>query len=200
LTSSRATVAGAQGGEPLTQTHHKSCLFTKHSTTVSNFTFNSAIPNLSSVHANASTRPSLSSQTNLVPIKGFVREVLRQSRTSGSILQMALCYLEAIRAKVPELVEREKWETESKENQIYRERLCKATDTDSTEPEAMATVKVVDSDNAPRGASSLTSQLSTSNPDFTLSGLKSHLVQNLIKKPKVPTSPLLPSAPLVFHD
>ena len=33
-----------------------------------------------------------------------VYEVLRRSRTSGSVLQTALCYLEAIRAKVPELV------------------------------------------------------------------------------------------------
>jgi len=37
-------------------------------------------------------------------MKGFVHEVLRRSRTSGSVL----CYLEAICAKVPELVEREK--------------------------------------------------------------------------------------------
>jgi len=37
-----------------------------------------------------------SSQCNLVPIKGFVHEVLRHSRTSGCVLQTALCYLEAI--------------------------------------------------------------------------------------------------------
>lgn len=42
-------------------------------------------------------------RTNLVPIKGFVHEVLRRSRTSGSVLQTALCYLEAVRPKVPEL-------------------------------------------------------------------------------------------------
>src|SRR6267154_2014846 len=46
-------------------------------------------------------------QCNIAPMKGFVHEVLRHSRTSGSILQTALCYLEAIRAKVPELVTRE---------------------------------------------------------------------------------------------
>jgi hypothetical protein len=68
-----------------------------------------------------------------------------------------------------------------------------AVDTDSAEREAMATVKVVDSDDAPRDVSSFTSQLATSNPDFTLSGLKSHLVQNLVKKPKVPAGPLPPS-------
>jgi hypothetical protein len=72
-----------------------------------------------------------------------------------------------------------------------------AVDTDSAEPEAMATVKIVDSDNAPQGALSFTSQLSTSNPDFTLSGLKSHLVQNLIKKPKVPAGPLPQLVPLL---
>ena len=49
-----------------------------------------------------------SSQTNLVLIKGFVHEVLRRSRTSGSVLETALCYLEAIHIKIPELVEKEK--------------------------------------------------------------------------------------------
>ncbi|KAI6121474.1 hypothetical protein F5141DRAFT_1090521 [Pisolithus sp. B1] len=37
-------------------------------------------------------------------MRGFVQEVLRRSRTSGSVLQTALCYLEAVRAKVPELI------------------------------------------------------------------------------------------------
>ncbi|KAJ7902032.1 hypothetical protein B0H14DRAFT_1266639 [Mycena olivaceomarginata] len=46
-------------------------------------------------------------RSNLVPIKGFVHEVLRRSRTSGSVLQTALCYLEAVRPKVPELVRKE---------------------------------------------------------------------------------------------
>ncbi|KAG1862547.1 hypothetical protein DFJ58DRAFT_715270 [Suillus subalutaceus] len=45
---------------------------------------------------------------DVAPMKGFVHEVLRRSRTSGSVLQTALCYLEAIRAKVPELVSQEK--------------------------------------------------------------------------------------------
>ena len=40
---------------------------------------------------------------HLVPIRGFVHEVLRRSRTSGCVLQTALCYLEAIRPKIPEL-------------------------------------------------------------------------------------------------
>ncbi|TFK44406.1 hypothetical protein BDQ12DRAFT_717562 [Crucibulum laeve] len=44
------------------------------------------------------------SRQTLVPIKGFVHEVLRRSRTSGCVLQTALCYLEAIRPKIPELI------------------------------------------------------------------------------------------------
>jgi hypothetical protein len=47
-------------------------------------------------------------QTNLVPIKGFAHEVLHQLCTSGRVLQMALCYLEAICAKVPKVVRKEK--------------------------------------------------------------------------------------------
>ncbi|KAK7012388.1 hypothetical protein R3P38DRAFT_2442987, partial [Favolaschia claudopus] len=46
----------------------------------------------------------LHNRSNLVPIKGFVHEVLRRSRTSGAVLQTALCYLEPIRPKVPELL------------------------------------------------------------------------------------------------
>lgn len=40
-----------------------------------------------------------------------VYEILRRSRTSGKVLQTALCYLEAIRSKVPELAEKEKNDT-----------------------------------------------------------------------------------------
>lgn len=45
---------------------------------------------------------------DIAPIKGFVHEVLRRSRTSGTVLQTALCYLEAIRLKIPDLVQKEK--------------------------------------------------------------------------------------------
>jgi hypothetical protein len=43
-----------------------------------------------------------------MPIKGFIHKVFFQSHTSGTIIQTALCYLEAIFTKVPELVEKEK--------------------------------------------------------------------------------------------
>ncbi|KXN91061.1 G1/S-specific cyclin pas1 [Leucoagaricus sp. SymC.cos] len=44
---------------------------------------------------------------NIVPIKGFVHEVIRRSRTSGCVLQTALCYLEAIRPRIPDLLRKE---------------------------------------------------------------------------------------------
>ncbi|KAJ8487423.1 hypothetical protein ONZ51_g4192 [Trametes cubensis] len=55
-----------------------------------------------------SQAPESSESSNLIPIKGFVHEVLRRSRTSTGVLQTALCYLEAVRSKVPELLRKEK--------------------------------------------------------------------------------------------
>lgn len=51
---------------------------------------------------------SISPESNLVSIKAFVYEVLRRSKTSGCVLQTALCYLEAIRGQVNHLQQREK--------------------------------------------------------------------------------------------
>ena len=45
---------------------------------------------------------------HLLPIRGFVHEVLRRSRTSTGVLQTALCYLEAVRSKVPGILEQER--------------------------------------------------------------------------------------------
>lgn len=44
---------------------------------------------------------------NAAPLKTFVHEVLRRSRTSCSVLQTALCYIEALRPRIPELVHQE---------------------------------------------------------------------------------------------
>src|SRR6202453_4842837 len=141
-----------------------------------------------------------SSQTNLVLIKCFMHEVL----------QMALCYLEAIHSKVPDLVQKEKM-GEGVQGELdllgkivqgdlnaekWRElsldlvmadfiHMDAAVDIDSTEVDTMAAMKVVDSDDVPQSASQFTSQISSSNLDFTLNRLKSHLVQNLVKKVKV---------------
>lgn len=59
----------------------------------------------------AATHTDLSSfeqaRCNATPLKTFVHEVLRRSRTSCSVLQTALCYIEALRSKIPELVHQE---------------------------------------------------------------------------------------------
>ncbi|KAI9509159.1 hypothetical protein F5148DRAFT_1189583 [Russula earlei] len=52
--------------------------------------------------------PTEQARGNSAPLKTFVHEVLRRSRTSCSVLQTALCYIEALRSKVPELVHQEK--------------------------------------------------------------------------------------------
>lgn len=45
---------------------------------------------------------------HLMPIRGFVHEVLRRSRTPTGVLQTALCYLEAVRSKVPGVLQQER--------------------------------------------------------------------------------------------
>lgn len=67
------------------------------------------------------------SRSNLVPIKGFVHEVLRRSRTSGCVLQTALCYLEAIRSKVPELAQQERSGSAAKVEPELADRITPAT-------------------------------------------------------------------------
>lgn len=52
--------------------------------------------------------PTVDSANNLATMKCFVHEVLRRSRTSGCVLQTAVCYLEAIRARVPVLLQQER--------------------------------------------------------------------------------------------
>ena len=70
----------------------------------------------------------ISSKNCLLPIKGFVHEVLRRSRTSGCVLQTALCYIEALRPKLPELVRKEQaGETRWKDPELA-DRILPATD------------------------------------------------------------------------
>lgn len=45
--------------------------------------------------------------TDTAPIKGFVHEVLRRSRTSVGVLQTALCYLEAVRTRLPDVLRKD---------------------------------------------------------------------------------------------
>ena len=78
-----------------------------------------------------------------------------------------------------------------------------AVEGESAEGDVMATVREFRDDEsgeeaAPQSIPSLTDTqpMTASNEDFMLNGLKSHLVQNLTKKPKVPSGPLPPLAPL----
>ena len=64
--------------------------------------------------------------SQVVPIRGFVHEVLRRSRTSTSVLQTALCYLEAVRSKVPDQIAREKAKAdhpEDMQDQVVEDRI-----------------------------------------------------------------------------
>jgi len=45
----------------------------------------------------------LSGKSGVAPLHGFVQELIRRSRTSGTVLQTALCYIEAVRRKLPEI-------------------------------------------------------------------------------------------------
>ncbi|KAJ7048466.1 hypothetical protein C8F01DRAFT_95343 [Mycena amicta] len=75
-------------------------------------------------------------------MKGFVHEVLRRSRTSDSVLQTTLCYLEAIRLQVPELVSKEQSEEGTYMQYESKSRVMPATPTElaleaeSSKPEA----------------------------------------------------------------
>ena len=235
MTSTRPTAPIGKSGDPLVSIPHKHISTHTHyrnhqlPSPISPSTQSSpptSPPGFASTQtANAKATPSAQQNTNLVPIKGFVHEVLRRSRTSGSVLQTALCYLEAIRAKVPELVQKEKsgegvngeldlsgritqGDLEAEE---WRElaldsimadfiHLDAAVESEAaSQSDSMATVKVVDGDEAPMSvlSSSFTSsQVLNTGSDPSMAGLKSHLAQNIAKKHKVPSPPLPPLAPL----
>ncbi|KZP15175.1 hypothetical protein FIBSPDRAFT_959144 [Athelia psychrophila] len=143
---------------------------------------------------------------------GFVHEVLR---TSGSVLQTALCYLEAIRSKVPELVEKEKNGTGVQgeieltyrvvqgnlEAEEWRELVLDSVmanfivvDLDARDPDMMPATKVPEHDET---ALPIPTSAPTLSANTSLSGLKSHIAQvNLAKKHKTPSGPLAPMPPL----
>ena len=71
-------------------------------------------------------------QSNLVPLRNFVHEVLRRSQTSGTVLQTALCYLEAIRLKVSELAKQEQCGEGVRGEVELGSRIVKEEDTEET--------------------------------------------------------------------
>jgi hypothetical protein len=68
--------------------------------------------NIAGLSCRAVTHTDLTSfehaRVNAAPLKTFVHEVLHQSQAFCSVLQTALCYLEALRLKIPELVHPER--------------------------------------------------------------------------------------------
>ena len=91
----------------------------------------------------------------ILPIRSFVHEVLRRSRTSGIVLQTALCYLEAIRSEVPNLLREERmgirayYQPESRilpatEAEIAQEAINVLEISEESEGDFMNTVRVVD--------------------------------------------------------
>ena len=45
----------------------------------------------------------LSGKPGVAPLQSFVQELIRRSRTSGIVVQTALCYIEAVHQKLPEI-------------------------------------------------------------------------------------------------
>lgn len=65
-------------------------------------------------------------ERELLPLKHFVKEVLYRSRTTRPVLESALCYIEAVRKKIPELVKKEEqglgvWGEPVSDNRIEKE-------------------------------------------------------------------------------
>jgi hypothetical protein len=111
LTSSRVQVVIPMTPEPpsslITKTNHLHSRNTQLPSPVTPSTHQSPpspshSPQTNSISSNQYNALNANARNNLVPLRGFVHKVLGRSRTSGSVLQTALCYLEAIRSKVPE--------------------------------------------------------------------------------------------------
>ncbi|ESK96589.1 g1 s-specific cyclin [Moniliophthora roreri MCA 2997] len=220
LTSSRASVPGSADNLQQHQQHHHH----HHHIPITQHQRNTQLPSpvspttkqspssSSSSPATSQCNESLEALRNNVPIKGFVHEVLRRSRTSGTVLQTALCYLEAIRPKIPELVRQEKagqgikGEPElvsriapATEAELEYERQVAAAEGSSGLPtivlndseDVMDTVKVLDDADVTVTESS-TSYSSNSGTLVTCSQVPTADD----KKPKGPSAPLNPLPPL----
>jgi hypothetical protein len=109
LTSDRPVVPPMSGSDQQyhTNTLHSTSRNTHLPSPISPTTQYTPVTSPVSPHASQAILYSQHHQCETAPMKGFVHEVIRRSRTSGSVLQTALCYLEAIRSKVPDLVHEE---------------------------------------------------------------------------------------------
>lgn len=202
LTSSRAQVPGSADNQP---TQLSSVSLKKSQLR------NTQLPSPVSPTTETTTSPSsnqcndsleaLLNPRNVVPVKGFVHEVLRRSRTSGSVLQTALCYLEAIRPKIPELIRLETTGDGVKGELELASRITPATEAE-LEREAelssgMPTIFVNDSEDV-MDTIKLSDDAEPASPGSDSSTVIGSVptADDMLKKPKVPTSLLTPLPPL----
>ncbi|KLO04713.1 hypothetical protein SCHPADRAFT_911489 [Schizopora paradoxa] len=131
-------------------------------------------------------------EKELVPIRIYVHEVLRRSRTTCSVLQSALCYIEAIRKKIPELAELEKSGKANKADFVIEDRIevgdeALQTETSSSlsdcPTETMSTETIV-----PDSVQTVTQD----QPSYTAQAEN----EGGLKKRKGPSKPLPPLPPL----
>lgn len=138
-------------------------------------------------------RPASDARSSQVHIKGFVHEVLRRSKTSGCVLQTALCYLEAIRSKVPELLALERQGLGVKGEPTPTSQVVPATEAEIEYEAAIASITSNDIMDTVR----ITEFFSCSEtiPQSSLTSVKSNDGQGN-QKPKLPTAPVTPLPPL----
>jgi len=164
-------------------------------------TTNLSPPSLRSAPTNQAPVQSASdARSSQIHIKGFVHEVLRRSRTSGTVLQTALCYLEAIRSKVPELLSLERQGLGVKGEPTPASQIVPATEAEIEYEAAIASINF-------QTSSTLNDTMDTVRiADGFLSCSETLLQTDLIsatsndgqgtQKPKPPTPPVTPLPPL----
>ncbi|KAJ7163598.1 hypothetical protein C8R43DRAFT_287568 [Mycena crocata] len=157
-----------------------------------------ARPGQTDLQAEQDLASSFGNRSNLVPIKGFVHEVLRRSKTSGSVLQTALCYLEAIRPKVPELIRKEQSGEGSRGEPDSECRVMPATPAE-LELEAQLSSMNLDYTVEPRSDEDVMDTVRVTYEDIACTATPSTtsmVDQPTLSKPKSASAPLAPLTPL----
>ena len=222
-TSSRTAFSGPTAGdvsqsEPLSVIQTQFFQHTRNiqlPSPVSPFTqtspFCPALPTATSCAAGRGSNPSdrgASRSNQLLPLKGFVHEVLRRSRTSTGVLQIALCYLEAVRGKIPDLLRKEQSKTAGCDHEEVEERIVIATDLELElesgcspvfdKPDVPYDLEFARLVGLPEPLTAPPSRLSST---MSTSSSSSSSVTSSTKRPSPPLSPLpLPSSVPAAHS
>jgi len=130
-------------------------------------------------------------EKELVPLRIYVHEVLRRSRTTFSVLQSAVCYIEAIRGKIPDIAEQEKSGNAHKGDPMIEDRIelgeeammAQTSSSSDCEPETMSTDTIVPD------------SIQTVTQDQTASMTAQVENDGGLKKRKAPSKPLPPLPP-----